>query len=107
MHDRDLAGGTTEADEAQFQPESEGGPEWDLLGGAVERPGVFSLHPWDETDDPIEIVDSLCGAASTLAIGDRTPTGTGAYARCGTAGSVRLVGLSLDYYAELLLSAAR
>jgi len=38
----------------------------------VEQPDVFTIHPWDETDDPIEIVDRLCGAASTLAIGDRT-----------------------------------
>ena len=33
---------------------------------------VFSIHPWDETDDPIEVVHSLCGSASTLAVGDRT-----------------------------------
>ncbi len=38
----------------------------------VERPEVFGLRSWDETDDPIAIVASLVGAAGTLAIGDRT-----------------------------------
>lgn len=26
---------------------------------AVERPEVFTLHPWDETDDPVELVTRL------------------------------------------------
>ncbi|HYF46027.1 MAG TPA: aminopeptidase P family N-terminal domain-containing protein, partial [Acidimicrobiales bacterium] len=38
----------------------------------TERPDVFTIHPWDETDDPIEVVHRLCGGASTLAVGDRT-----------------------------------
>src|ERR1044071_6729082 len=38
----------------------------------VERPGVFTIRTWDETDDPIEIVAGLVGAARELAIGDRT-----------------------------------
>jgi Xaa-Pro aminopeptidase len=40
----------------------------------VERPDVFSLRPWDETDDPIDIVTGLVGpiAGGTLAVGDRT-----------------------------------
>ena len=38
----------------------------------TERPEVFSLRSWDETDDPIAIVAGLVGAAGTLAIGDRT-----------------------------------
>src|SRR5688572_31318357 len=38
----------------------------------VERPDVFSLRPWGETDDPIAIVAALVGAAGTVAIGDRT-----------------------------------
>jgi len=38
----------------------------------VERPEVFALRSWDETDDPIAIVASLVGATGTLAIGDRT-----------------------------------
>ena len=39
----------------------------------VERPEVFRLHPWDETDDPIAVVSGLVGGASRqLAIGDRT-----------------------------------
>lgn len=38
----------------------------------VERPDVFAVRPWDETDDPIAIVADLVGAAGTLAIGDRT-----------------------------------
>jgi Xaa-Pro aminopeptidase len=38
----------------------------------VERPDVFSLRTWEETDDPIEIVAGLVGAAGVAAIGDRT-----------------------------------
>jgi len=40
----------------------------------VERPEVFSLRAWDETDDPIAMVADLVGAAATgsVAIGDRT-----------------------------------
>src|SRR6187455_162540 len=38
----------------------------------VERPEVFSLRSWDETDDPIAIVAELVGQPDALAIGDRT-----------------------------------
>jgi Xaa-Pro aminopeptidase len=38
----------------------------------VERPDVFTLSPWDETDDPIALVADLCASASVAAIGDRT-----------------------------------
>jgi Xaa-Pro aminopeptidase len=38
----------------------------------VERPEVFSVRTWGETDDPISIVAGLVGAAGTVAIGDRT-----------------------------------
>ncbi|MFN8017705.1 MAG: Xaa-Pro peptidase family protein [Acidimicrobiales bacterium] len=38
----------------------------------VERPDVFALRTWDETDDPVRIVADLVGAAADLAIGDRT-----------------------------------
>jgi Xaa-Pro aminopeptidase len=41
----------------------------------VEHPEVFSLRPWGETEDPVEIVAGLCaaaGATATAAIGDRT-----------------------------------
>jgi len=38
----------------------------------VERPDVFAVRSWDETDDPIAIVAGLVGSAGTLAIGDRT-----------------------------------
>lgn len=74
-----------------------------IEGGAAPVPAEFGL------DHPATLIawTGDGGRRGTLAIGDRTPTGTGAYARCGTAGSVRLVGLSLVYYAELLLSAAR
>jgi Xaa-Pro aminopeptidase len=37
-----------------------------------ERPEVFALRPWGETEDPITIVASLVGRASTVAIGDTT-----------------------------------
>jgi Xaa-Pro aminopeptidase len=35
-----------------------------------ERPEVFALRPWGETDDPIEIVAALVGSAQSVAIGD-------------------------------------
>ena len=38
----------------------------------VERPDAFAVRPWDETDDPLDLVASLCGRAGTAAIGDRT-----------------------------------
>src|SRR6187455_2264004 len=38
----------------------------------VERPEVFSLRTWDETDDPIVTVAELVGRAGQAAIGDRT-----------------------------------
>ncbi len=38
----------------------------------VERPEVFSVRPWGETEDPVEIVAGLVGSARSLAIGDRT-----------------------------------
>ena len=38
----------------------------------VERPDVFTLDPWDETDDPIARVADRCGRSARLAIGDRT-----------------------------------
>ena len=41
----------------------------------VERPGVFQTVPWDETEDPIDLVRSLVGPASTAAIGDHTWAG--------------------------------
>ncbi|HUF31881.1 MAG TPA: Xaa-Pro peptidase family protein [Acidimicrobiales bacterium] len=36
------------------------------------RPEAFTLLPWGETDDPIEIVAGLCGRPATAAVGDRT-----------------------------------
>ena len=42
----------------------------------VEQPGVFTLRPWDETDDPVAIVADLAGAAATAAIGDRRGPGS-------------------------------
>ena len=41
----------------------------------VERPGVFHMVPWDETDNPIDLARSLIGPASTAAIGDHTWAG--------------------------------
>src|SRR5262245_52403343 len=34
--------------------------------------GAFTLHPWDETEDPIAIVASLLGGVTNAAIGDQT-----------------------------------
>jgi Xaa-Pro aminopeptidase len=38
----------------------------------VEQPDVFSLRPWEETEDPVALVADLMGGAATAAIGDRT-----------------------------------
>jgi Xaa-Pro aminopeptidase len=38
----------------------------------VERPEVFRLRPWEETEDPVAVVADLTGTAGTAAIGDRT-----------------------------------
>ena len=38
----------------------------------VERPGVFTIRPWDETDDPIALVAGLVGPAGALGVGDHT-----------------------------------
>ncbi len=36
----------------------------------VEQPGVFSLLPWNETDDPVALVARLAGRPATAAVGD-------------------------------------
>ncbi len=38
----------------------------------TEHPELFSIVPWEETDDPVEIVAGLAGSPATAAIGDRT-----------------------------------
>ena len=38
----------------------------------TERPALFAIHPWDETDDPIAVVADLVGSAPSLAVGDKT-----------------------------------
>src|SRR5882762_5462822 len=38
----------------------------------AEQPELFSIVPWEETDDPVELVAKLAGAPRTAAIGDRT-----------------------------------
>jgi Xaa-Pro aminopeptidase len=38
----------------------------------VERPDVFDVVPWNETDDPVDIVAKLATGARTAAIGDTT-----------------------------------
>ena len=35
-------------------------------------PGVFSIHPWGETEDPIALVKDLLGDAGSVMIGDHT-----------------------------------
>jgi Xaa-Pro aminopeptidase len=37
----------------------------------TEMPGVFSLVPWNETDDPVAIAHRLLGSAATIAVGDQ------------------------------------
>jgi len=38
----------------------------------VERPGVFALRPWEETEDPVELVAAVAGSPDVVALGDRT-----------------------------------
>jgi Xaa-Pro aminopeptidase len=38
----------------------------------VERPDVFRLDVWDETDDPVARVAAFVGGATTAAVGDQT-----------------------------------
>jgi Xaa-Pro aminopeptidase len=38
----------------------------------VERPEVFALRGWEETDDPVAVVARLVGTSATIAVGDRT-----------------------------------
>ena len=38
----------------------------------VEQPDVFTLLPWDETDDPVALVADLAKGADVAAIGDHT-----------------------------------
>ncbi len=38
----------------------------------VDRPDVFTLEAWDETDDPLTRAAALVGAAGSAAVGDRT-----------------------------------
>lgn len=37
----------------------------------AEQPGVFGLHPWDETDDPTAIAAELIAGATHIAVGDQ------------------------------------
>ena len=36
----------------------------------VERPEVFGMRPWDETENPVDIVAGLVGTAGVAAVGD-------------------------------------
>ncbi len=38
----------------------------------VERPGVFAIHGWAETQDPIDVVVGLAGTPTSVAVGDQT-----------------------------------
>ncbi|MBI2711036.1 MAG: aminopeptidase P family protein [Actinobacteria bacterium] len=38
----------------------------------AERPELFTVRPWDETEDAIDVVAGLVGAARAIAVGDRT-----------------------------------
>jgi Xaa-Pro aminopeptidase len=38
----------------------------------VERPELFAVEPWSETDDPVARVAQLVGKADVVAVGDRT-----------------------------------
>jgi Xaa-Pro aminopeptidase len=37
----------------------------------IEQPDVFTIAPWPESADPVDIVARLCGRATTVAVGDQ------------------------------------
>ena len=37
----------------------------------TERPDVFGMRPWDETEEPVDIVAGLAGTAGVVAVGDQ------------------------------------
>ena len=37
----------------------------------IEQPGVFTMVPWNETEDPVAITARLIGRARTIAVGDQ------------------------------------
>src|SRR5437588_1438757 len=39
---------------------------------AAEVPDLFALRPWDDTEDPVELVAGLVGRRRALAVSDRT-----------------------------------
>ncbi len=38
----------------------------------VERPEIFSIRPWGETEDPLDLVATMVASATSVAIDDRT-----------------------------------
>ncbi len=38
----------------------------------VERPEVFAVRPWEETEDPVALVAGAAGSSGVVALGDRT-----------------------------------
>ncbi len=36
------------------------------------RPEAFAVHPWEEAEDPVQVVADLCGPSRRLAVGDQT-----------------------------------
>jgi Xaa-Pro aminopeptidase len=38
----------------------------------IERPDVFRIQPWEETDDPVAMVAELAGSPRVVAVGNRT-----------------------------------
>ncbi len=38
----------------------------------VARPGVFRVHPWNETEDPLAMVEEMLRGAGSAALGDET-----------------------------------
>ena len=41
----------------------------------VDRPEVFAIRPWGESEDPIALIASLIGHAATAAVGDHMWSG--------------------------------
>lgn len=42
------------------------------VANVIERPGIFGIQGWAETEDPIQRVAELVGSARTVAVGDHT-----------------------------------
>jgi hypothetical protein len=74
----------------------------------AESPSESDLAAFGVDDPRSEIrVERRSGEPMRVFLGDRNPAGTAVYARMGHSQQVFLLGLSVEFYGDLLLEAAR